>query len=54
MSHVSRLCLAATLVALVALIFGCTTVDKRESSIPWSRPAGWENQIPGMSSPNSR
>jgi hypothetical protein len=26
---------------------GCTT-DEKDSSIPWSRPADWENTVPGM------
>ena len=42
------------LIALAALstcIFsGCDTVDKDNTSIPWSRPASWEGQAPGMGS----
>jgi hypothetical protein len=36
------------LLAFVALMAGCTSAP-RDSSIPWSRPADWEGQIPGMS-----
>ncbi len=36
--------------AFVLLGFsGCST-PQQDSSIPWSRPASWEGQIPGMSS----
>lgn len=36
------------LVVFVALLSGCMSAPK-DSSIPWSRPADWEGQIPGMS-----
>jgi hypothetical protein len=39
--------LGSLLVVFVVLTSGCTT-PKRDSSIPWSRPADWEGQIPGM------
>ena len=32
--------------AALAGLSGC--IPKQESSIPWSRPADWEGQIPGM------
>ncbi|HVU25231.1 MAG TPA: hypothetical protein VHE13_13975 [Opitutus sp.] len=35
------------LLAFAALISGCMSAP-RDSSIPWSRPADWEGQIPGM------
>lgn len=38
--------LALTALALLGLS-GCTTPEQ-DSSIPWSRPASWEGQIPGM------
>lgn len=38
--------LAATLIAMA--MSGCETKTKDDSSIPWSRPASWEGQIPGM------
>lgn len=31
------------------LLVGCTTRGAKDTSIPWSRPADWEGQIPGMS-----
>lgn len=27
---------------------GCTSAQEADSSIPWSRPANWEGQVPGM------
>jgi nitrous oxide reductase accessory protein NosL len=41
------------LLALLVLIFGalfagCSSQNPQDSSIPWSRPANWEGQIPGM------
>lgn len=41
------------LVALVALTAGCMSAP-RDTSIPWSRPADWEGQIPGMGSTMGR
>ena len=51
MNRILRIFLAAVFVALAGLAAGCSSVDKKDSSIPWSRPAGWEGQIPGMGSP---
>ena len=39
------------LLALGALLTGCSLQPQKDTSIPWSRPAGWEGQIPGMGSP---
>jgi len=45
---------------LLALLFlalgslfagGCITRTSTDSSIPWSRPADWEGQIPGLTQP---
>ena len=36
------------LLALGALLGGCSLNTQKNTSIPWSRPAGWEGQIPGM------
>jgi hypothetical protein len=36
------------LIALSALLAGCTSPGDRYSSIPQDRPANWEGQIPGM------
>ena len=40
--------LGLLLLALIAMTAGCMSAP-RDSSIPWSRPADWEGQIPGMS-----
>ncbi len=45
--------LRTPLLGLLAVLFtliaaGCTSRTARDSSIPWSRPANWEGQIPGM------
>jgi hypothetical protein len=40
--------LGLLLLAIVSLSVGCMSAP-RDSSIPWSRPADWEGQIPGMS-----
>jgi hypothetical protein len=42
-----------TVVALLGLGLGCCqTQTPQASAIPWSQPANWENQIPGMGSGN--
>lgn len=40
------LCLLASAGALA--FTGCTSKTDQDTSIPWSRPAGWEGQVPGM------
>lgn len=41
--------LAVLLVGAGPLAFtSCTSRSDQDTSIPWSRPAGWEGQIPGM------
>ena len=40
--------LSLTALALFGLA-GCGS-DQKDSSIPWSRPASWENKVPGMGS----
>jgi hypothetical protein len=40
--------LSLLLLGFIALTAGCMSAP-RDSSIPWSRPATWEGQIPGMS-----
>lgn len=46
MTSLKRLLLAALATAGTLLITGCSSPS--DSSIPWSRPASWENQVPGM------
>jgi hypothetical protein len=36
------------LVGFILLGLTACTSNEQESSIPWSRPASWEGQIPGM------
>jgi len=37
------------LTGAIVLLSGCSSkTEQKESSIPWSRPAGWEGGIPGM------
>jgi hypothetical protein len=45
--------LALLALACGALVGGCTSKTSRDTTIPWSRPAGWEGQIPGMTNPGS-
>lgn len=40
-------------IAVGTLLAGCTSRTGRDTSIPWSRPANWEGQIPGLTQPGS-
>jgi hypothetical protein len=40
--------LVGLLLALSGLVLAGCTGTAQGSAIPWSRPASWENQIPGM------
>ena len=40
--------LVGLLLSLGALLGGCSTNGPKKSAIPWSAPASWEGQIPGM------
>lgn len=51
MKHAKTAILGTLLLLLGFAFTGCTT-RKGDSSIPWSRPADWEGQIPGLSNPN--
>lgn len=42
--------LALLIATFTLLATGCTTKTAEDSSMPWSRPSGWEGQIPGMTS----
>ncbi|MDB6093412.1 MAG: hypothetical protein JWM32_974 [Verrucomicrobia bacterium] len=48
MTSFKRSLFALLLLAFGALLGGCTNKTEKDSSIPWSRPADWEGQIPGM------
>jgi len=49
MKTLLRLILSLSLLSGSILIFsGCEEKSPYDSSIPWSRPADWENQMPGM------
>jgi hypothetical protein len=49
MKSLTKPLLGLLLLTLAALFSGCTS-PQQDSSIPWSRPADWEGQIPGMGS----
>ena len=51
MTSLQKSALALLLLALGALAGGCSMTPQKDTSIPWSRPAGWEGQIPGMGQP---
>jgi hypothetical protein len=45
---------AVLLIAVGALLAGCSMQSQNASSIPWDQPADWEGQIPGMSGSGSQ
>jgi len=47
MKALFRLLLALAGITGAFLFTGCTSADEA-SSIPWSRPANWEGQVPGI------
>jgi len=42
------------LVAVAAVLAGCSSETPSDSSIPWNQPADWEGQIPGMTGSGSQ
>ncbi len=54
MTSLKNSIVALLVLALGAILTGCSTNSPKETSIPWSRPAGWEGQIPGMGQPTGR
>jgi hypothetical protein len=48
MNSLKKPVVALLLLALGTLLGGCTHKTEKDSSMPWSRPADWEGQIPGM------
>lgn len=45
---------AFLLLAAGLALTGCSINPQKDTSIPWSRPAGWEGQIPGMGQTTGR
>ena len=43
-----RLLLALLVSGSALALTGCTSKTDQDTSIPWSRPATWEGQVPGM------
>jgi hypothetical protein len=54
MTSLPQRVLVVLLLACGALLSGCSTQSPKQSSIPWSQPAQWEGQIPGMGQPAGR
>ncbi len=54
MSSLRTTVIVFLLAAFGTLLGGCAANSPKQSSIPWSRPAGWEGQIPGMGQPSGR
>jgi hypothetical protein len=48
--HVMKLFarLLFVVLSLVGLMAASGCTSQRDTSIPWSRPANWEGQVPGM------
>jgi hypothetical protein len=46
--------IAVLLASFGAILTGCSTNGPKRSAIPWSQPAGWEGQIPGMGQQGGR
>ncbi|HZZ21019.1 MAG TPA: hypothetical protein VFE25_16720 [Opitutaceae bacterium] len=42
------------IIALGAVLAGCSSETPEASSIPWNQPADWEGQIPGMNNSGSQ
>ncbi len=50
MAQYRKIIFILSLATLAALGLSGCAADPKESSIPWSRPQSWENQVPGMGS----
>ncbi len=40
--------LLAAMVAPVVFLTGCSAKDPADSTLPWNRPADWQDRPPGM------
>jgi hypothetical protein len=47
-SLLKKLILIMILTTMGVGLTGCLSRDPGDTSIPWSRPASWENQVPGF------
>lgn len=54
MTSLKKIFAALLLLAVGLAAVGCSITPQKDTSIPWSRPAGWEGQIPGMGQPTGR
>lgn len=54
MTSFKKIFTALLLIAVGLAVEGCSISPQKDSAIPWSRPAGWEGQIPGMGQPTGR
>jgi hypothetical protein len=54
MNSLKKPLLLLLLATFGALFGGCETRRQKDTAIPWSRPAGWEGQIPGMGQQGGR
>ncbi len=54
MTKLNKPVLALLLLAVGTFVGGCSTNSPKQTSMPWSKPAGWEGQIPGMGQPTGR
>jgi len=54
MSSLRRILLAAVAASLGLLEPSAYPAHGISIRVPWSRPAGWEGQIPGMGQPSGR
>ena len=48
MNTLKKSIFALLLLTFAAMLGGCTSKTDKDTSIPWSRPADWEGQMPGM------
>jgi hypothetical protein len=54
MNTLQKSALVVLLLSFGALLGGCSIRGAGKSPIPWSQPAQWEGQIPGMGQTTGR